>query len=123
MQPTLQHPYARSYQNTEAKTSVWKRFINWADKQEENRFGWVAFSISGHGCLFTILTAAAVLFTGNHFIFWPFIIGAMAIPLIANLAAMPTRITIPILFFSVLIDVAIIVLCLANGFDAGAAYR
>jgi hypothetical protein len=40
---------------------------------------------------------------------WPIAIAAMAASLITNLAALPTRITIPTLFISVLIDVAIVV--------------
>lgn len=123
MQQTLQHSYTGTYHKTATRASVWKRFVTWADEQEENRFGWTAFAIAGHGCVFTIFTAAAVLFTGNNFIFWPFVIAAMAIPLIANLAALPTKITIPILFFSLVVDAAIIVLCLINGFDTSGAYR
>lgn len=54
-----------------------------------------------------------VVLAGNHFIFWPFVIGAMGITLIVNLAAMPTKITIPVFFFSVLVDLAIIAACIA----------
>jgi hypothetical protein len=64
----------------------------------------------------------AIVFTGNHFIFWPFAIGAMAACLVVNLAAMPTRIIIPVFFISLLIDLVIIVLCVANGFDISATY-
>lgn len=123
MQTTFQPTYAPSYSRTTHKSRYWKRFINWADSQEENRFGWAAFAIAGHGCVFTILTVAAILFSGNNFILWPVAIGAMAIPLVANLAAMPTKVTIPILFFSVLIDAVIIAICVANGFDMNPSYR
>ena len=47
---------------------------------------------------------------------WPFAIGAMAIALISNLAAMPTKYTIPIFFLSVVIDIALIVIGLASYF-------
>ncbi|MCY7312016.1 MAG: hypothetical protein LH619_14665, partial [Chitinophagaceae bacterium] len=77
----------------------------------------------GHGCFFTIVTVATILLTGNNFIFWPFAIAAMTIPLIVNLAALPTKITIPVLFFSVLVDLMIIALCISNGFDLAASYR
>jgi hypothetical protein len=123
METSIQHVYAPSYGKTAAKESVWKKFIDWSNRQEENRFGWTAFSIIGHGCAFTIMTVATILLTGNHFIFWPFAIAAMTIPLIANLSALPTKITIPILFFSVLLDLVIIGLCIANGFDTAASYR
>jgi hypothetical protein len=123
METSIQHAYAPSYSQTVAKESVWKKFIDWSDRQEENRFGWTAFTIVGHGFAFTIMTVATILLTGNHFIFWPFAIASMTIPLIVNLAALPTKITIPVLFFSVLMDLVIIGLCLANGFDLAASYR
>ena len=101
-----------------SKKYTWNTFIHWADKQEENRFTWTAISVAGHGCFFTILTVVIILMTGNHFIFWPFVIGAMGITLVTNLAAMPTKITIPVFFFSVLVDLIIIASCIAIGFDA-----
>jgi hypothetical protein len=114
METTIKHAYSPASANTDTKISLWKKFINWADKQEENRFGWTAFAIAGHGCVFTIITVAVVLLSGNNFIFWPFAIAAMSICLIVNLAALPTKITIPVLFFSLLLDLAIIVLALTN---------
>jgi hypothetical protein len=122
MQTILQKTAYHSY-SSEAHVSLWKKFITWTERQEEYRFGWAAFSIAGHGCVFTIITTLMILFTGNHFIFWPFAIGAMAVTVVANLAAMPTKITIPVLFFSLVIDIAIIGLCIANGFDIAANYR
>lgn len=106
-----------------ANSSVWRRFINWADKQEENRFGWTAFSITGHGCVFTLVTVMMIIFTGNHFILWPFALGAMVACLIVNLGAMPTKITIPVLFFSLVVDLVIILICITYyGFGNAAAY-
>jgi len=84
---------------------------------------WAAIGIAGHGCAFTILTLLVILFTGNHFIFWPFAIGAMAMTVVVNLAALPARITIPIFFLSLIIDAVIIAMCIANGFDIAATYR
>ncbi len=112
MQTTIQQSFTSSHSHTVSKNTLWTRFINWADNQEENRLGWTAFAIAGHGCVFTILTVAVILLTGNNFIFWPFAIGAMSASLISNLAALPTKITIPILFLTILIDLAIIVICL-----------
>ncbi len=123
MQTTLHPSYPGIYTRSAARDSLWKRFINWTDRQEEWRFGWVAGILVGHGCFFTIITMMAILFTGNHFIFWPFAISAMAICVVVNLAAMPTRITIPVFFFSVLMDLVVIAICLTNGFDISASYR
>jgi len=123
METSIQHAYAPSYSKAAAKKTLWEKFINWADSQEENRFGWTAFTLAGHGCFFTIVTVATILLTGNNFIFWPFAIAAMTIPLIVNLAALQTKITIPVLFFSVLVDLVIIALCISNGFELAASYR
>lgn len=108
---------------TVSNSSLWRRFINWADKQEENRFGWTAFSITGHGCVFTLITVMMIIFTGNHFILWPFALGSMVACLIVNLGAMPTKITIPVLFFSIVVDLVIILFCITYyGFGNAGAY-
>lgn len=112
METTIQHTVSTSFDHSTTEKNMWKRFINWADGQEEYRFGWAAFAIAGHGCVFTIITVGIIIMTGNNFIFWPIAITAMATSLITNLAGMPTRITIPTLLITVLVDVAIIVICL-----------
>lgn len=114
METIIHQTLTPAFSHSTTEKNIWKRFINWADSQEEYRFGWTAFAIAGHGCVFTVITVAVILATGNNFIFWPFAIGAMAASLITNLAAMPTKITIPTLFFTVLIDIAIIATCLIS---------
>lgn len=99
--------------------SLWEKFIAWCESQEKYRFGWLAFSFTLHGCVLTIFTMFAIILSGNHFIFWPFAIAAMGMTVITNLAAMPTRITLPVFFFSVLIDLVIIASCAALGFHTG----
>ena len=96
------------------------RFVKWTGSQEKNRMLWLAIAVAGHGCVITIITLFAILFTGNHFIYWPFAIAAMGATLIVNLAALPTKITIPVFFISILVDVVIIALCLTNGFNLAA---
>lgn len=117
---TIQRSIAPAYNHE--PISLWKRFITWADKQEDNRFLWLAIGIAGHGFVFTIITIMMVIFTGNNFIYWPIVIGAMALSLVTNLAALPTKITIPVLFATILIDIVIIALCLLHGFDIAATY-
>lgn len=119
---TITHQPVQTFQPAKSNTSFVTRFFNWTKAQEENRLLWLALAIFGHGCLITIATMFAILFSGNDFIFWPFAIAAMAMSLIVNLAAMPTKITIPVFFFSVLIDIVIIVLCIARGFDVSTTY-
>lgn len=116
METTVKHLYAHPIEV--ARTSPWKKFIDWCENQEKYRLGWLAAAITLHGCILTIVTMFAVVLSGNHFIFWPFIIAAMGATLLVNLAAMPTKITIPVFFFSVLIDLVIIISCIMIGFDA-----
>lgn len=118
METTLQHSYAHSNESVKTHLSLWKKFINWCDGQEKNRFGWLAASFTLHGCVLTIFTMFAIILSGNHFIFWPFAIAAMGLTVVTNLAAMPTKITIPAFILSVLVDLIIIASCLVIGFHA-----
>ena len=110
---TLQHSLSPALLRTERKQSLFSRFIAWCDSQEKFRFGWVAAIIAIHGCVLAPITVLAITLGTNHIAYWGVAIGAMAIALVANLAAMPTKITIPIFFFSVVLDVALIVINLA----------
>lgn len=114
---TIQHTYSPSLVRAERKQSAFTRFINWCDSQEKYRFGWVASIIAIHGCVLAPITVLAVTLGTNHIAFWGMAIGAMAMALVANLAAMPTKITIPVFFFSILIDVVIIAANLAIFFN------
>ena len=122
METIVHHIITPSYTETHYRYSPWKQFIAWAKGQEENRLLWLALAIVGHGCIITIMTMLAIIFSGNLFIFWPFAIAAMAITVVSNLAALPTKITIPIFFFSILIDLVIIASCIAIGFDSTGVY-
>jgi hypothetical protein len=94
------------------RTNMIKRFMNWVRKEEPNRIGWAAFALMAHGCVITPLTIAMIIISGNFFPFWILAILAMAVTLITNLAALPTRYTIPVFFLSILTDLLIIVSCL-----------
>lgn len=107
----------------DSQVSIWKSFTSWTVAQEQNRFLWLALGVVGHGCVITIFTMLAIMFSGNNFIYWPFAIAAMTMTVVTNLAAMPTKITIPVFFFSVLIDVAIILLCIIQGFGLDVVYN
>ena len=122
MNTTVFHPIHLKKEANTTKSSIITRFFTWSKGQEKNRLLWLSIALAGHGCVFTILTMFAVLFSGNNFIYWPFAIAAMAMNLVVNLAAMPTKITIPIFFFSLLIDAVIIALCAAQGFDVSGTY-
>src|SRR5262245_12303682 len=95
-----------------SRISIFKRFIEWCTAQDKNRFGWLAAILTSHGCILAPITMFAIFGAGLGFVYIAFTIAAMAICVISNLAAMPTRFTIPVYFFSVLIDLVIIAVAL-----------
>jgi hypothetical protein len=111
-----------SYHGAMTHESLWTRFINWCAAQEEKRMFWLAIGVAGHGCVITVLTVLAIVTSGNLTYLWPFVIAAMTSCLVVNLAALPTKITIPVSFFSVLIDVVIIGICISNGINLNSIF-
>jgi hypothetical protein len=88
---------------------IWSRFIDFAEKQQFNRLMWLALGVLGHGTVFTTGTMAVVLLNGAVFPLLAITCFSMVMVLIVNLAAMPTKITIPLLALSLLVDLAVIV--------------
>lgn len=87
----------------------WARFIEFAEKQEFNRLLWLALGVLGHGTVFTIGTMAVVLMNGAVFPLVAITCFSMVMVLVVNLAALPTKITLPVFALSLLIDLAVIV--------------
>src|SRR5262249_6263657 len=94
--------------------NVFAKFFAWCKDQERNRFGWLAFSLATHGCILTPLVLFAVGVSGNNLTLWMAAMAAMGVTLIVNLAAQPTKITIPIFFLSIVVDIAVIVACIVQ---------
>ena len=119
---TIQQTISTTYTGTQRTSSVFSRFINWCESQQKNRFIWLALALVGHGCVLTPVTLFAVILAGNSIFFWVMAIIAMMTALVTNLAALPTKYTIPAFLFSIIIDIAIIISCMAIGFDITATY-
>jgi hypothetical protein len=88
-----------------------ERFFDWAENEDvTHHVGWVGFSILVMTAFFFPITMFAILMNGASF---GLIVAAM-VPLVlvfvTNLAALPTKYTIPFLFVGVLAELAIIVL-------------
>ena len=83
---------------------------------------WLGIALTGHGCILTPLTVMAVLLAGTNLYLFILAIVAMGMSLVTNLAAMPTKITIPVFILSILIDIAIVISSLAIGFDISKTY-
>ncbi|MDB5253106.1 MAG: hypothetical protein JWP27_2275 [Flaviaesturariibacter sp.] len=86
--------------------------MRWATRQETYHFGWIGAILALHGCVITPVTVLIIAFTGMNLALFITAMAAMGLALTTNLAAMPTKITIPAFFLSVLVDVAVIVACL-----------
>ena len=93
------------------RVGFWQQFINFAAAEERNRFGWLAAAITLQGCVLAPLTLLAIISNGNPFILWIPCIIAFAITEVVFLAAMPTRITIPVLFAGIVTDIIVVLVC------------
>ena len=97
-----------------SQIGFFKRFMNWCNKQEENRFLWLGISLFGLiGAVVPLTLLAIVFFANNNFMLW-IIVCSVNVPVLAlNLAAQPPKVTLPTLFFSLIVDAVVIVSCLA----------
>lgn len=109
MNQTINHEFVLTAFN---RKNIFSRFFTWAINEEPNRIGWAAFAMVAHGAVITPITIAIIIISGNYFPFWMITIVAMASTVITNLAALPTRYTIPTFFLSIAIDLAVIISCL-----------
>jgi uncharacterized membrane protein (UPF0136 family) len=93
----------------ERKSAIGK-FFEWAaNEDKEHHVAWVGVSITAMAAVFFPLTMAVILVNGAAF---GLIITAMislALVVITNLAAMPTRYTIPFFILGILIDIVAII--------------
>jgi hypothetical protein len=122
METILHQSAPISFVQTNTKASVFSRFMNWCEGQEKYRFGWLAAALSIHGCALTPITLFAIILAGTNIAFFVLALIAMGMALVTNLAAMPTKVTIPVFLLSIVIDIAIIISCVAIGFDITGTY-
>ncbi|BAV04768.1 hypothetical protein FLA_0767 [Filimonas lacunae] len=88
--------------------------MQFAENQQNNHFGWLAFCFFAQGCLLAPLTILAIVNNGNDMGLWLACILAFVLTEITNLAAMPTKITIPIFTLGVITDIIIVAICLLH---------
>ncbi len=111
MQTILNQTINTTYSEVANHTSLWTRFMNYCKGQERNRLLWVGIILAAHGCILTPITVMITLTAGPNFALFMTGMIAMGIALVTNLAAMPTKVTIPAFALSILMDVAIILSC------------
>ncbi len=97
------------YHTSVRKPSFAARFIQWAtDQDAENHIVWAGVSLVATAAVLFPITMAVTVMNGPSF---PLVIAAMVslvLVVALNLAAMPTRYTIPAFLLSILIDACII---------------
>jgi hypothetical protein len=109
MTTTFNQSIPATYTERIIKPSIFTRFFEWSTAQNENRLLWLGIIIAAQGCILTPLTAMAVYFGGSSLSLFMMAFIAMGIALVTNLAAMPTKYTLPAFILSVIIDLGIVV--------------
>ena len=92
----------------QSRISAWQKFIAYCESQQHNRLMWVALGIACQGCVMVPITLMCIIINGNNFNLWVSTLIAFVIVEISNLAAMPTKYTIPAFYLALLIEVATI---------------
>jgi hypothetical protein len=96
------------------RSSLITRFINWCDIQEENRFLWLGIALMGNiGMVLPVTLVTLLITSGFNFPLWTAACIANVPVLAVNLAAQPTKITLPFLFFAWVVNFGIILYSLA----------
>lgn len=92
--------------------SILARFNSWANKQEDNRLLWLGIAVLGGIATVLPITLLAIVFLANNSLtLWAITCSINVLILVVNLAAQPTKITLPILFSVWFIDALIILYC------------
>ena len=95
---------------TATRPSAFGRFFKWAENQDKiNHVSWVGISVTLMSAVLFPLTMAAVLLNGAAFGLIIVAMAALVLVVVTNLAALPTKYTIPFLFLGGLIDLIVIV--------------
>lgn len=114
---TLTSSISSGYVKPVSGISLINRFSAWCASKEEKRIFWQGTILTLHACFLTPVSFVAAMLAGvDHYLYIPVII-AIAITVISNLAALPTRITIPVFFLSILIDLGVIIAALFYGLN------
>ena len=109
MNTTINSTINTTYSGVTNNISIWTKFMNYCKDQEHNRLMWLGIALAAHGCILTPMTIMITLFTGANFGLFMTGMVAMGIALVTNLAAMPTRITIPAFVLSIVIDLFVVI--------------
>jgi hypothetical protein len=97
------------YLPTKRRPSAFARFFDWAEKQDApHHIGWVGISVTFMTAVIFPLTLTAVLFNGASFGLIIVAMCSLVLVFVSNLAAMPTKYTIPFFVLGIAIDLVVI---------------
>jgi hypothetical protein len=101
----------QGYAILKEQRSLLTRFIQWATAEDvKHHIAWVGASVTCMTAVFFPLTMSVILVNGAAFGLIITAMVSLVLVVTANLAAMPTRYTIPLLFLGILIDLCAITL-------------
>src|SRR5215467_4867627 len=106
MEYTIAHA-PKSYQHTSliTKPSFFTRFFKWAEAQDQkNHVGWIGITVTAMAAIFFPLTMAFIFLNGVSFGLIITAMAALALVVVTNLSALPTKYTIPFFLLAVLTD-------------------
>jgi hypothetical protein len=89
--------------------SLFKKFLNWSADQQENRLGWQVFSVVLFGCVIMPISILVISISGANLFLILTAIVAMLTNLVMTLTAAPTKISIPVFFFTIMVILAILI--------------
>jgi hypothetical protein len=113
MSNVLQSPFRILSARRSTSPSFIQRFLSWSRAQQHDRFLWIGIGLALQGCALAPITLYFVSLVGMNLALFCVVLTAMAMVVVTNLAALPTRITIPVLAASVIIDLGVIITSLA----------
>jgi hypothetical protein len=109
MSTIISHPISNTYESTGSFRSMINKFLTWSADQQENRLAWQGIGLLVFACFLTPLSLLMMSLTGANLFFILIALVAMEVTLVLDLAAMPTKITIPAFFLGVVADITIII--------------
>ena len=115
--PNFYLPVTNDYGISHVAGNIFTRFINWCKTQEYNRITWLGIILSAQGCIITPVTLFFVVASGVNVVLLSLTAISIMINLTVNLAALPTKITIPVFVFSLFISAVVIAGSFAAGMD------
>jgi hypothetical protein len=92
--------------------NIFKKLLTWCEAQQDDRLLWLAVTCFAQIGMTLPATAYFILFFGgNNLLLWIIMTAANVPVLVLNLAALPTKTTLPLIFFGWLTQAIIIMYC------------